>query len=227
MSREVDTPNGPAATASGLKWPLELVRSFPPASLPKRAAAVDSAAEPWPLELRNRRPCAVAVLFVPSPAMWTSSVVEPAHIVLTRRSVTVRSHRGQIGFPGGRRAPEDTTAADTALRELEEELGVARDRIAVVGRLPTATAIDGSPVVPILTVSSVSLTEMQPAEAEVAAVLSEPWTAFSAQRDQMFRFNLFGHWRRSHLFERATDDEAPLRVWGLTAEILASAAFEA
>lgn len=56
------------------------------------------------------------------------------HLVLTRRTETLRGHSGQISFPGGRRDPEDADFAVTALRETCEELGLCDD-IAVIGSL--------------------------------------------------------------------------------------------
>ncbi len=56
-------------------------------------------------------------------------------VVLTRRRADLRSHAGEISFPGGRRDPEDTTLRDTALREAEEEIGLARTEVVVVGTL--------------------------------------------------------------------------------------------
>jgi len=58
------------------------------------------------------------------------------HIVLTRRTETLRGHSGQISFPGGKRDPEDVSFAATALRETCEELGVC-DSITIIGELTT------------------------------------------------------------------------------------------
>lgn len=56
-------------------------------------------------------------------------------VVLTRRRAELRRHAGEISFPGGRRDPEDATLRDTALREAEEEIGLAREAVSVVGAL--------------------------------------------------------------------------------------------
>ena len=47
------------------------------------------------------------------------------HAVLTRRRADLRRHAGEISFPGGRRDPEDRDLRETALREAEEEIGLA------------------------------------------------------------------------------------------------------
>ncbi len=57
------------------------------------------------------------------------------HVVLTKRRADLRRHAGEISFPGGRRDPEDATLADTALREAEEEIGLARAHVSLVGAL--------------------------------------------------------------------------------------------
>jgi 8-oxo-dGTP pyrophosphatase MutT (NUDIX family) len=56
-------------------------------------------------------------------------------VVLTRRRADLRRHAGEISFPGGRRDPGDATLKDTALREAEEEIGLARAEVTVVGAL--------------------------------------------------------------------------------------------
>jgi 8-oxo-dGTP pyrophosphatase MutT (NUDIX family) len=56
-------------------------------------------------------------------------------VVLTKRRADLRRHAGEISFPGGRRDPEDATLMDTALREADEEIGLARSEVTVVGAL--------------------------------------------------------------------------------------------
>ncbi len=60
---------------------------------------------------------------------------EELHVVLTKRRADLRHHAGEISFPGGRRDPEDGTLADTALREAEEEIGLTRAQVSLVGAL--------------------------------------------------------------------------------------------
>ncbi len=57
------------------------------------------------------------------------------HAVLTRRHSDLRSHAGEISFPGGRRDEEDPDLLTTALREAEEEIGLPRDAVRVLGAL--------------------------------------------------------------------------------------------
>lgn len=61
-------------------------------------------------------------------------------LLLTRRTETVGTHRGQVAFPGGRVDPEDADLIETALREADEEVGLARDEVRVLGMLDDVIA---------------------------------------------------------------------------------------
>ena len=63
---------------------------------------------------------------------------EGPEILFVERASTMRTHAGQIAFPGGAADPGDVDLADTALREAEEETGVDRSGIEVIGMLPPA-----------------------------------------------------------------------------------------
>lgn len=92
-------------------------------------------------------------------ALTPASVLVPivAHeelsVVFTQRTSHLKRHSGQISFPGGRAEPEDPTPEFTALREAEEEIGLARDRVELLARLPeycTRTGFCVTPVVGLL-----------------------------------------------------------------------------
>lgn len=75
-------------------------------------------------------------------------------ILLTMRTAHLSSHAGQISFPGGRSEAYDSSPVDTALRETEEEVGLARRHIEVLGSLPdylTGTGYRVTPVVGLVT----------------------------------------------------------------------------
>jgi len=57
------------------------------------------------------------------------------HFCLTRRNRNMKHHPGQISFPGGRREENESTMAETALRELEEETGSDKTKVKIIGRL--------------------------------------------------------------------------------------------
>ena len=82
-------------------------------------------------------------------------VREPGlHVLLTQRTDHLHHHPGQISFPGGRVEDGDASDVETALRETEEEIGLDRRHIEIVGRLPryhTVTGFAISPVVGVVT----------------------------------------------------------------------------
>ncbi len=89
-------------------------------------------------------------------AVLVPIVVHPSGltVVFTKRTSHLRAHSGQVSFPGGRAEPHDPTPEFTALRETEEEIGLAMDRIEVLARLPeyhTRTGFRVTPVVGVIT----------------------------------------------------------------------------
>ncbi|MEA2143851.1 MAG: hypothetical protein QOI64_2281 [Solirubrobacteraceae bacterium] len=73
------------------------------------------------------------------------------HAVFTRRHSDLRSHAGEISFPGGRRDEDDADLLATALREAEEEIGLPRDAVHVLGALrPIPTVATGFGVYPFV-----------------------------------------------------------------------------
>ena len=71
-------------------------------------------------------------------------------VILTQRTETLRRHAGQVAFPGGRIDPGDASPEDAALRETEEEIGLDRGFVDVLGRLPDYVSGSGFRVVPVL-----------------------------------------------------------------------------
>jgi 8-oxo-dGTP pyrophosphatase MutT (NUDIX family) len=71
-------------------------------------------------------------------------------VLLTRRTEHLRDHAGQISFPGGRAEDHDADAVATALREAEEEVGLAPERVEVIGALPHYTTVTRFVVTPVV-----------------------------------------------------------------------------
>lgn len=88
------------------------------------------------------RPAAVLVPLVDRP--------EGMSVLLTQRTAHLSAHAGQISFPGGRMEEIDADAIATALRETEEEVGLARDLVSVIGRLDTYVTGTGFEITPIV-----------------------------------------------------------------------------
>ncbi len=77
-----------------------------------------------------------------------------ATVLLTQRTTHLRDHAGQVSFPGGRCEESDASAEHTALREAEEEVGIAPGQVEILGRLPeyrTGTGFVVTPVVGLVT----------------------------------------------------------------------------
>ncbi|MBW3607404.1 MAG: CoA pyrophosphatase [Actinobacteria bacterium] len=73
------------------------------------------------------------------------------HAVFTRRQGDLRRHAGEISFPGGRRDEKDADLLSTALREAEEEIGLPREAVDVLGALwPIPTVATGFGVYPFV-----------------------------------------------------------------------------
>ena len=71
-------------------------------------------------------------------------------VLFTQRTAHLNDHAGQISFPGGRAEESDADAAFTALREAEEEVGLARSHVEVLGRIPEYRTGTGFLVTPVV-----------------------------------------------------------------------------
>ena len=137
-----------------------------------------------------------------------------AHVVLTRRRADLRRHAGEISFPGGRRDAADEDLSVTALREAEEEIGLPRADVRLLGALPsTSTFATGYEIHPFVgeIAGSIAWT-LSPSE--VDAVLELPLSSVQAGRTRT-RLE-----RRGTTFEIdafSVDDNV---IWGATARIL-------
>jgi 8-oxo-dGTP pyrophosphatase MutT (NUDIX family) len=100
-----------------------------------------------------------------------------AHLWLVRRPRTMRSHAGQVAFPGGKADPSDASPRETALREAEEELGIARESVDVLGPLDEMHTITGFAISPFVGWLAPGV-EVKPNSGEVARAFAAPVRAF-------------------------------------------------
>src|SRR5882762_3928218 len=114
---------------------------------------------------REIRPAAVLVPLVRREGGLT--------VLFTRRTAHLNDHAGQISFPGGRSEPGDAYAAETALREAAEEIGLAATRVEVLGELHKYVTVTGYRVTPVVGLVAPPL-ELRLDEFEVAEVFEEP-----------------------------------------------------
>jgi 8-oxo-dGTP pyrophosphatase MutT (NUDIX family) len=137
-------------------------------------------------------------------------------IILTQRTNKLRKHSGQIAFPGGGIDEEDESPEAAALREAQEEIGLAPHFIETVGRLPHYLAATGFRITPILAVVQPGFT-LTPNPDEVAEVFDVPLA---------FLMNPANHHRGSKLFLDGIYRHfyeipyGPHHIWGITAGIL-------
>ena len=71
-------------------------------------------------------------------------------VLLTHRTAHLSSHSGQVAFPGGKADPGDADAVATALREAQEEIGLAAEAVEVIGTMPTYTTGSAFVVTPVV-----------------------------------------------------------------------------
>lgn len=103
--------------------------------------------------LRGQRAAAVLVLlagaFDPDPSS-PGGLPADADILLTERAATLRTHSGQVAFPGGARDPGDDYPVGTAMREAAEETGLSSEGVTILANLPAFPVPSGFEVHPVL-----------------------------------------------------------------------------
>ncbi|MBU2945007.1 CoA pyrophosphatase [Shimia thalassica] len=137
------------------------------------------------------------------------------HVILTKRASHLKHHPGQIAFPGGKQDDSDADVIAAALREADEEIGLPRENVEVLGTLPTHETVTSFTMTPVLGRITRPFT-VKPEPGEVDEVFHVPLThvtdpdLFSVQ-SRRWR----GH-RRSYF----TVPFGPYYIWGATARIL-------
>ena len=157
-------------------------------------------------------------------ALVSASVLVPLvaradelRLLLTQRTAHLNDHAGQISFPGGRVDPEDEDAIATALRETEEEIGLHRRHVEVIGKLPEYVTGTGFRVTPVVALVHPPF-ELSADEFEVAEIFEVPMS---------FLMDGANHQRRSAVFPsrpgRRSFYAMPYGdyfIWGATAAML-------
>ncbi len=110
----------------------------------------------------------------PAAVLFPIIMHETGHtVLLTQRTAHLKDHAGQIAFPGGRVEDDDLSPVHTALRETEEEVGLTRDRVRILGFLPEYRTGTGFCVTPVVAAVQPPF-ELQPDPFEVAEVFEVP-----------------------------------------------------
>lgn len=140
-------------------------------------------------------------------------------VLLTERTAHLSSHSGQIAFPGGKADPEDADAVDTALREAEEEIGLPRQDVTVIGRMPIYTTGSAFLVTPVIGLVRVPY-GMTPNPHEVADVFEVPLAFLMDPANHRRHVVEWEGARREWFSMPYTDATTERFIWGATAGML-------
>ena len=154
----------------------------------------------------------------PTPAAVLVPLVNrPAglNVLLTQRSADLPDHPGQISFPGGRVEPDDASLAAAALRETVEEVGLASDRVAILGELAHYETVTGYRVTPVVGWVEPPFA-LTPDPVEVADVFEVPLAFLLDPANQQRHFRMLGALRRDYW----AIPYGERYIWGATAAML-------
>lgn len=137
-------------------------------------------------------------------------------LLFTKRSAALRSHKGQIAFPGGRRDENDATLWDTAQRECWEELGIAPAALRLLGRLDETPVLTVYRITPFVAFAQTPFA-LVPAPKEVEEAFYVPLARFLDPAVHSFEpRELWGHTVVIHSFDVWREP-----IWGATGRIVA------
>jgi 8-oxo-dGTP pyrophosphatase MutT (NUDIX family) len=136
-------------------------------------------------------------------------------VLFTERSRDLPDHPGQISFPGGRVEPGDPDAGIAALREAEEEVGLPRERVTVLGRLAEYETVTGYRVTPVVGWVEPPF-EVVADPVEVADVFEVPLAFLLEPGNRQRHFRMVGNVRRDYYAIPYGDRY----IWGATAAML-------
>jgi 8-oxo-dGTP pyrophosphatase MutT (NUDIX family) len=157
----------------------------------------------------------------PRPAAVLVPLVQRASgltVLLTQRTAHLYDHAGQISFPGGRVDEGDTTAIDTALRETQEEIGLAPHAVEVIGQLPDYVVATGYQVTPLVGLIERDFT-LHLDEFEVAEVFEVPLAFLMDPTNHERRIVAVGGLSRT-FYAMPYHGRRRYFIWGATAAML-------
>jgi 8-oxo-dGTP pyrophosphatase MutT (NUDIX family) len=194
-----------------------LARRLDPEGLRERLRDAMAEPQPWHQPGDEARPMDPTLRFTPA-GVLIALIDRPRGptIVLTQRAAHLNAHAGQISLPGGRMEREDVSAVAAALRESDEEIGLAAERVDVLGGLRAYDTITGFRIYPVIGWVAQPPAQWRPDPAEVADIFEVPLA---------FVLDPANHRRDSYLrdSERRFFYVLPFEnryIWGATAGIL-------
>jgi len=163
----------------------------------------------------------------PTPASVLVPLVmrdDGVYVLLTRRTDHLRDHAGQISFPGGRAEAHDDDAVATALRETEEEVGLHRRHVDVVGTLPPYTTVTSYVVTPVVALVDPAF-DLTLDAFEVAEAFEVPLAfLMTPAHHRRHAFEMLGHQRQFLSMpwqgRDASGQPREYFIWGATAAML-------
>ena len=161
--------------------------------------------EPLRLKLRDRRVTRASSGTASAVLVPLFSYENETHLWLVRRASSLRRHSGQVALPGGKVDATDESAVAAALREAEEEIGLPRSCVDVLGPLDDLVTGTGFTISPFVGWIAIPFTP-NPNPAEVARAFAAPLRSFFGRAGGIPPFH--GH---------TVDGE---RVWGATGKVL-------
>jgi 8-oxo-dGTP pyrophosphatase MutT (NUDIX family) len=177
-------------------------------------------------------PAAVLVcLDAPPELAAPAQALDQILVVLTRRRAGLRRHAGEISFPGGRWEASDGTLYETALREVDEEIGLSADDVAPLGALDAVPTIATNYVIyPFVGLVELGARGVAEAAMEDPSLAPRPrWQTSTYEVDEVLELSLGEIWagrgrtqleRRGFRFETDTFTVGEHLIWGATFRIL-------
>jgi len=160
-------------------------------------------------DLKTWRPAAVLIPIVPRP--------EGLSLLMTQRTEHLQHHPGQISFPGGRVEEKDYSHVEAALRETEEEIGLSRNQVQVIGTLPEYRTGTGYTITPIVSILHLPF-ELRFDPFEVAEVFEVPLSfLMNGSHHQVRIMKLPTMSEKRKFYTMPYEDRF---IWGATAGIL-------
>ena len=140
-------------------------------------------------------------------------------VLLTERSARLNSHAGQIAFPGGKADAEDSDLVATALRETQEEVGLDRQWIEVLGQMPLYSTGSGFHVTPVVALIQPGF-DLHPNPSEVASVFEVPLSFLMQPANHRHHLVEMQGVKRHWLSMPYRDGPVEHFIWGATAGML-------
>ncbi|MDX1500032.1 MAG: CoA pyrophosphatase [Woeseiaceae bacterium] len=201
----------PTRTLSAADLRRRLAGTLPPAN--PTDVMMPPGSERWPGDLRQRLAGTLTPAGVLVPVLDRRG--EELRLLFTERAAELRSHAGQISFPGGRMEAADTDILATALRETHEEIGIDRDQVSVLGFLEPMPTLTGYAITPVVGLVADGA-RLRIDAAEVASAFEVPLTFLADPANRRVREREV-RGRRMALTEFEYDGH---RIWGATAFIV-------